>query len=81
MRWRRRIHIEREGIEVVADVNAAVSVNRSEPGATNQVHSVSHARVVQDSRRPPCAPGGGPPDAEAGAEQPQQSDPKEAEDG
>jgi hypothetical protein len=51
MRWHRRIRIERDGVNIAADVNAAVAVNQGDPGATSKVESVSHARVVQDSRR------------------------------
>jgi hypothetical protein len=50
MRRRRRIRIDRDGLSVAADVNAAISVNRGRAGETNVVRSVSHARVVQDSR-------------------------------
>jgi hypothetical protein len=58
MRWRRRIRIDRDGLSVAADVNAAISVNRGRAGETNVVRSVSHARVVQDSRGGVQEPGG-----------------------
>jgi hypothetical protein len=51
MQWRRRIRIDRDGVSVAADVNAALSVNRGRSGEANVVRSVSHVRVVQDSRR------------------------------
>jgi hypothetical protein len=50
MQWRKRIRFDRDGVSIAADVNAAVTVNRDEPGTTNETRSVSHARVVQDSR-------------------------------
>jgi hypothetical protein len=51
MQWRKRIRLNRDGVSVAADINAAIAVNQGEPGATNKVESVSHVRVVQDSRR------------------------------
>lgn len=51
MQWRKRIRFEREGVSVAADINAAIVVNQGESGVTNKVDSVSHVRVVQDSRR------------------------------
>jgi hypothetical protein len=51
MKWRKRLRIDRDGVSVAADVNAAISVNRGETDATNEVRSVSHVQVVQDSRR------------------------------
>jgi hypothetical protein len=51
MKWRKRIRFEKDGVSVAADVNAAISVNRGEADETNAVRSVSHVRVVQDSRR------------------------------
>jgi hypothetical protein len=51
MRWRKRIRIDKDGVSVAADVNAAISVNRGEADATNRVSSVSHVHVVQNSRR------------------------------
>jgi hypothetical protein len=51
MRWHKRIRIERDGVNLAADINAALAVNQGESGATTEVESVSHARVVQDSRR------------------------------
>jgi hypothetical protein len=50
MKWRKRIRIDREGLSLDADINAAIAVNKGQPGTTNKVESVSHARVVQDSR-------------------------------
>jgi tRNA (Thr-GGU) A37 N-methylase len=49
MRWHKRIRFERDGVSVAADVNAALAVNQQKSGATDQVESVSHVRVVQDS--------------------------------
>jgi hypothetical protein len=51
MKWRKRIRFDKDGVSVAADVNAAISVNRGEADATNEVSSVSHVHVVQDSRR------------------------------
>ena len=51
MRWHKRIRIERDGVDLAADINAALAVNQGDPGATTRVESVSHARVVQGSRR------------------------------
>lgn len=51
MRWHKRIRIERDGVNLAADINAGLAVNRGDPGATTRVESVSHVRVDQDSRR------------------------------
>lgn len=51
MRWHKRIRIERDGVDLAADVSAALAVNRGGEGATTRVDSVSHARVDQDLRR------------------------------
>jgi pyridoxal biosynthesis lyase PdxS len=51
MRWQKLIRLERNGVSLAADINAAIAVNRGETGTTNTVESVSHARVVQDSGR------------------------------
>jgi hypothetical protein len=55
MRWtkQKRIRLDEGGVKLAADINAAVVVNRGEPGTTNQVSSDSHVRVVQDSRTQP----------------------------
>ncbi len=58
MEWRKRIRFVRDGVSAVADVNAAIVVNHGETGASNQVDSVSHVRVVQDSRRRSPYPSG-----------------------
>jgi hypothetical protein len=50
MRWHQLIRLERRGVRLAADVNAAVTVNQLEPGAAMNVASASDARVVQDSR-------------------------------
>jgi hypothetical protein len=51
MKWRKRIRINADGVRVAADVNAAVSVNRGEPGSATRTESVSQVQVVQNSRR------------------------------
>lgn len=55
MRWtkQKRIRIDEDGVNLAADVNAAVVVNRGEAGTSNKVSSESHVRVVQDSRNRP----------------------------
>jgi hypothetical protein len=50
MRWIKRIRVNKEGVSLAADVNAAVAINEAESGETQTVRSVSHTRVVQDSR-------------------------------
>jgi hypothetical protein len=50
MRWHKRIRIERDGVNLAADINAVLAVNQGDSGATSRVESVRHARVVQDSR-------------------------------
>jgi pyridoxal biosynthesis lyase PdxS len=50
MQWRKRIRIDRKGLSLDADVNASIAVNKGQSGTTNKVESVSHVRVVQDSR-------------------------------
>ncbi|MDQ6777966.1 MAG: hypothetical protein M3071_17550 [Actinomycetota bacterium] len=37
-------------MKVAADINAAIVVNRAQPGAKTESESVSHVRIVQDSR-------------------------------
>ena len=64
MEWRKRIRIDRDGISVAADINAAISVNRGEADATNEAKSVSHVHVVQDSRRPKQDPDRAEPEQE-----------------
>ncbi|MEA2297634.1 MAG: hypothetical protein QOF77_570 [Solirubrobacteraceae bacterium] len=51
MRWHKLIELERDGVSLAADVNAAIAVSQGQPGATTVVESVSRVRVVQDSRR------------------------------
>jgi hypothetical protein len=51
MRWHKRIRIERDGVNLAADINAALAVNQGDSGASTKVESVSHTRVVQGSRR------------------------------
>jgi hypothetical protein len=50
MRWRKRIRFDGNGVNVAADVNAVIAVNRSESGAKNESEMVSHVRIVQGSR-------------------------------
>jgi hypothetical protein len=65
MRWRKLIRLERDGVSLAADINAAISVNQGEAGVTNRVESVSRVRVVQASRgRPPDSSGVKAPDHE-----------------
>ena len=51
MRWQKGIHVQRDGVNVAADINAALAVTQGDHGATTRIGSVSDARVVQDSRR------------------------------
>ena len=48
MRWQQRIRLEKGGVDLAADVNAAMTVNRSAPRLRTNVEAVSHTRVVQD---------------------------------
>jgi hypothetical protein len=65
MQWQKLIRLERDGVSLAAEVNAAIAVNRGETGATNAVESVSQVRVVQDSRRrSPAASGAKAPNNE-----------------
>jgi hypothetical protein len=57
MRWRKRIRLERDGVSFAADVNAAITISQDRSGVTQEIRSVSHQRVVQDSR--PKAQGSG----------------------
>jgi hypothetical protein len=72
VKWNRRIRLERDGIDLAAEINAAVAVNRGTPGQTTKVDSqttkVDSASRVSAARRSRRAPG----DAEA-----PQTDPKE----
>jgi hypothetical protein len=65
MRWFKQVRIDEDGLNLAADIEAAIAVNRGRTGATNKVESTSHISVVQDSRR-----------RRAAGEQPQ-TDPKE----
>jgi hypothetical protein len=51
MRWHKRIRIQRDGVDLAADINAGLAVNQGDPGATTKVEAVSDARVAQRSRR------------------------------
>jgi hypothetical protein len=66
MRWHKRIRLDEDAINLAADIDAVVAINRGAPGTTTRVASASSVTVVQDSRRDP----------EAAEEQPQ-PDPKE----
>ncbi|MDQ6915668.1 MAG: hypothetical protein M3155_07650 [Actinomycetota bacterium] len=48
---RKRIRRKGQGIDLVADVNAAISINEGGAGERTETHTSSHQRVVQDSRR------------------------------
>ncbi len=41
------MRIKREGLDLAADVNVAIAVNRGEPGAVSDARAVSHGQVVQ----------------------------------
>jgi len=51
MRWFKRIRLEQDGINLAADLDVVVAVNRGRTGATNRVESNRHVSVVQDSRQ------------------------------
>jgi hypothetical protein len=55
MRWHKRIRLDEDAINLAADIDAVVAINRGAPGATNRVESASSVTVVQDSRRHPDA--------------------------
>lgn len=57
MQWRERMRVDRDGVRIAVDVAAAINVNRGEVEADSQARSVSHVRVVQDSRRAGQQPG------------------------
>jgi hypothetical protein len=61
---RKRIRRKGQGIDVVADVDAAISINQGGPGERTETHTESHRRVVQDSRRTRKAPDERAPDKE-----------------
>ena len=65
MRWFKQIRLEEDGLNLAADIEAVIAVNRGRTGATNKVESTSHVSVVQDSR-----------ERRAAGEQPR-TDPKE----
>jgi hypothetical protein len=50
MRWHKRIRVQRDGIDLAADLNAVIAVNQGDPGEATRVESVSSARVDQDPR-------------------------------
>jgi hypothetical protein len=51
MRWHKRIRIERDGVDLAADINAGLAVNQGDPGTTTRVEAISETRVAQHSRR------------------------------
>jgi len=51
MRWFKQLRIDGEGVNLAADIEAVVAVNRGRPGEIHVVDSTSHVAVVQDSRR------------------------------
>ena len=73
MRWRKQVRISREGLELAADVNAAIVVNSGEPDADRTAEASSHLRIVQRTRgaravaTPDSASAGASADAGAGA--------------
>lgn len=65
MRWRKRIRFDGNGVNVAADINAVIAVNRAQAGAKNESGMVSQVRIVQDSGRPgQSANGGDAPETE-----------------
>lgn len=72
MRWRRRVRITRDGVDLAvdargdlaADVNAAIVAGRGESGVARQARSVSRLHIVQERVEPASGRGG---DAGAGA--------------
>lgn len=48
--YRKRIRVERDGVSIAADVDAAISVNTGGSGKRQSVKRVSKTRVVQGSR-------------------------------
>lgn len=52
MQRRKRIRFDGNGVSVAVDINAAIAVNRADPGATNESTSVSHVRVAQGAGSP-----------------------------
>ena len=65
MRWHKRIRLQEDGIDLAADIDAVIAINRGRPGTTTRVESDSSVTAVQDSR--PASAAGEPP----------QTDPKE----
>jgi hypothetical protein len=65
MRWHKQIRVEHDGVDVAAEIDAVIAVNRGRPGGNTSASGESVVAVVQSSRRKPAA-----------EEQPQ-SDPKE----
>jgi hypothetical protein len=53
MRWHKRIRLDEDAINLAADIDAVVAINRGAPGATNRVESASN---VTSSRTPGDTP-------------------------
>lgn len=50
MRWHKQVRISREGLDLAAEVNAAIVVNSDEPDADRTADASSHVRIVQNAR-------------------------------
>jgi hypothetical protein len=55
MRWQKRIRRTDEGVNLAADIQAVIAVNRGRPGTSQRIDAASVVAVVQDSRRAPAA--------------------------
>jgi hypothetical protein len=55
MRWHKQIRIDHDGIDVAAEIDAVIAVNRGRPGATTSAAAERVVAVVQSSRRKPAA--------------------------
>jgi hypothetical protein len=51
MRWHKRIRLDRDGIDLAAEVDAVIAINAGQPGSTTRVQRTSRVTVVQDARR------------------------------
>jgi hypothetical protein len=49
MRWHKRIQVDRAGVDLAAEINAAIAVNSGRPGAATRVDSTSSVTVRQGS--------------------------------
>jgi hypothetical protein len=62
MRWHKRIRLDRDGLDLAAEVDAVIAVNIGQPGRTTRIDQTSSVTVVQEARRAGDSGEPSPPD-------------------